>query len=144
MSLRRRGREIALQILYQSEWGTIEDVDAAIKEYVTGLFPELSSEAESVLAFAKSRLQGVLDHKEELDAILKKCAKRWRLDRMPRVDRNIMRLGAFELCHCSDIPPGVAINEAVELAKTFGGEESGAFVNGILDAVLRVRQEAER
>jgi N utilization substance protein B len=86
----------------------------------------------------------VLTHKAEIDSILKKNAKHWRLDRMASVDKNILRIGAFELCYCPDIPPKVAINEALELAKKFCGGESGAFVNGILDAVLRDRERTEK
>jgi len=144
LTSRRRGREIALQILYQCDWNTINDVDKAVKEYTTGLAPEAISENDPALEFGRTRLIGVLTHKAEIDAILKKNAKRWRLERMASVDRNILRIGTFELCYCPDIPPKVAINEALELAKKFCSRESSAFVNGILDAVLKEREKAQK
>jgi len=144
LSVRRKGREIALQILYQCDWNTIEDIDKVIMEYATGLASEGIPEDDPALAFGRTRLQGVLTHKAEIDSILKKNAKHWRLDRMASVDKNILRIGAFELCYCPDIPPKVAINEALELAKKFCGGESSAFVNGILDAILRHREKAEK
>ncbi len=144
LSVRHRGREIALQILYQCDWDTIEDIDKVIMEYATDLASEAIPEDDPALAFGRTRLQGVLTHKAEIDSILKKNAKHWRLDRMASVDKNILRIGAFELCYCPDIPPKVAINEALELAKRFCGGESSAFVNGILDAVLRDRERAEK
>ncbi|MEA3386294.1 MAG: transcription antitermination factor NusB [Thermodesulfobacteriota bacterium] len=144
LSVRHRGREIALQILYQCDWNTIEDIDKVITEYATGLASEVIPEDDPALAFGRTRLQGVLTHKAEIDSILKKNAKHWRLDRMATVDKNILRIGAFELCYCPDIPPKVAINEALELAKKFCGGKSSAFVNGILDAVLKNRERAEK
>jgi N utilization substance protein B len=144
LSVRRKGREIALQILYQCDWNTIEDIDKVIMEYATGLASEAIPENDPALAFGRTRLQGVLSHKAEIDSILQRNAKRWRLDRMASVDRNILRMGAFELYYCPDIPPKVAINEALELAKKFCSGESSAFVNGILDAVLRDKERAEK
>ena len=144
LSIRHKGREIALQILYQCDWNTIEDIDKVITEYATGLASEAIPEDDPALAFGRTRLQGVLTHKAEIDSILKKNARHWRLDRMANVDRNILRIGVFELCYCPDIPPKVAINEALELAKKFCSGESSAFVNGILDAVLRHRERAEK
>lgn len=142
--MRRKGREIALQILYQCDWNTIENIDKVVMEYARDLASEVIPEDDPALAFGQSRLQGVLTHKAEIDSILKKNAEHWRLDRMASVDKNILRIGAFELCYCPDIPPKVAINEALELAKKFCGEESSAFVNGILDSILRHRETAEK
>ncbi len=144
LSVRRKGREIALQILYQCDWNTTEDIDKVITEYATGLASEAIPEDDPALAFGRTRLQGVLTHKAEIDSILKKNTEHWRLDRMASVDKNILRIGTFELCYCPDIPPKVAINEALELAKKFCGGESSAFVNGILDAVLRDRERTEK
>ncbi|OPL13176.1 MAG: hypothetical protein AVO38_14160 [delta proteobacterium ML8_D] len=144
LSMRRKGREIALQILYQCDWNTIENIDKVVMEYARDLASEVIPEDDPALAFGQSRLQGVLTHKAEIDSILKKNAEHWRLDRMASVDKNILRIGAFELCYCPDIPPKVAINEALELAKKFCGEESSAFVNGILDSILRHRETAEK
>ena len=144
LSVRRKGREIALQILYQCDWNTTEDIDKVITEYATGLASEAIPEDDPALAFGRTRLQGVLTHKAEIDSILKKNTEHWRLDRMASVDKNILRIGTFELCYCPDIPPKVAINQALELAKKFCGGESSAFVNGILDAVLRDRERTEK
>ena len=144
LSVRRKGREIALQILYQCDWDTIEDIDKVIMEYATGLASEAIPEDDPALAFGRTRLHGVLTNNGEIDSILKKNAEHWRLDRMASVDKNILRIGTFELCYCPDIPPKVAINEALELAKKFCSGESSAFVNGILDAVLRHREGAEK
>ncbi len=144
LSVRRKGREIALQILYQCDWDTIEDIDKAITEYATGLASEAIPENDPALEFGRTRLQGVLTHKAEIDSILRRNAKRWRLERMASVDRNILRIGTFELCYCPDIPPKVAINEALELAKKFCSGESSAFVNGILDAVLKEREKKQK
>ncbi len=141
MSVRRKGREIALQILYQSEWGSLEDIDVAVREYAQGLAPSSMPEEDPALAFAKSRLKGVLKHKDDLDQVIARNVRGWRLDRMASVDRNILRLGAYELLHCPDIPARVAINEAVELAKRFGSEDSRAFVNGVLDGILKDSQK---
>ena len=137
MSSRRKGREIALQILYQWEWGAQEDIDEAVREYVSGLASGDVPGEGPVLEFARSRLEGVLRHREEIDRVISKKVRGWRMERMASVDRNILRLGAYELLYCPDIPARVAINEAVELAKRFGSEESRAFVNGVLDGVLK-------
>ncbi len=137
MSIRHRGREIALQILYQYDWDVIEDIDRAIEEYASYLAPRPISALDPALSFGRTRVEGVIAHRAEIDSILERNARRWKLCRMANVDRNILRIGVFELCYCPDIPPKVAINEAVELAKEFGSKESPAFINGILDAVLK-------
>ncbi len=144
MSVRGKGRAIALQLLYQSDWNTIKDVDEAITDYSRNLAEKPLPEGNPALAFARTRIEGVLGYKMELDAIIGRHSRRWRLERMSAVDRNILRLGVFELCHCEDIPPRVAINEAVELAKKFGSDESPAFVNGILDSIMRDEECAEK
>ncbi len=136
-NIRSKGREMALQILYQSEWGTFEDIEEAIEEYLNGLGPEKVSLNHPSVKFAKKQLKGVLEHKDELDKIIQKFLKGWKLNRLASVDRNILRLGLYELLKCSDIPAKVAINEAVELAKKFGSDESSSFVNGVLDAAYK-------
>ncbi len=135
--IRTKGREVALQILYQSEWGTFEDVEQALEEYLNGLGTEEISPAHPSVKFAKERLRGVLEHKDELDTTIKRFLKGWKLNRLASVDRNILRLGLYELLKCPDIPAKVAINEAVELAKKFGSDESSSFINGVLDAVYK-------
>lgn len=85
--------------------------------------------------FADPLIQGVLEHRAEIDAVIVKHARNWSLERMAAVDRNILRLAVFEMLHREDIPPVVSINEAVDIAKKFSTHDSGKFVNGILDKV---------
>ena len=86
--------------------------------------------------FARELVEGVLQHLPQIDECIRSVAENWDLARMAVVDRNILRLGAFELLHRRDIPPKVAINEAVDLAKRYGSADSGTFVNGILDRIM--------
>ncbi len=87
-------------------------------------------------AFISRLVEGVLAHRAEIDRVVSELSKRWRINRMCTTDRNIIRLAAFEILYCPDIPPKVSISEAVEIGKRFGTEESGAFINGILHALL--------
>ena len=91
--------------------------------------------AEDIRAFATTLFAGTAKHRGELDAIIASHADNWQLSRMAVIDRNILRLGAFELLHMDDVPSKVCINEAIELAKRFGDADSGKFINGILDAI---------
>jgi len=106
----------------------------------------LSSDPPSDARYYAEAVRGVWDRIGEIDALIGEAAEHWRVERMTLVDRNILRLGAYELSIESDIPVAVAINEAVELGKRFGSEESGAFVNGILDrisGIVRKKTTAE-
>ena len=85
--------------------------------------------------YADAAVEGVLDELTAVDEVIRKASTNWRLERMARVDRNVLRLGAWELLHSRDVPRAVILDEAVELAKRFGSEESGAFVNGVLDRI---------
>lgn len=138
---RRQARMYALQALYQADvaqaggepglaalWTTLLDGE--------GLDGERSPEHDEV-EFAQRLVQGVESARAEIDAMIDGCSNNWRIGRMPVVDRNILRMAAFEMMKCQDIPPTVAINEAVELAKLFGTEDSRAFVNGIVDRIGR-------
>ena len=133
---RRRSREVALQVLYAADLAGSETPDAEKAQQaldaVTGAF-ELR---EGARVFAKELVTGVAGRRAEIDALLEACSTRWRVARMPVVDRNVLRIGVFELLG-GDVPVEVAIDEAVELARQFGGEGSPAFVNGLLDAVAR-------
>jgi N utilization substance protein B len=91
--------------------------------------------------FAQSLISGVLQHKDEIDAHIKKYVANYELNRIAAVDRNILRLAIYEMFHCPETPPVVSINEAIEIAKRYGAEESGRFVNGVLD---RIRGELKR
>jgi N utilization substance protein B len=94
-----------------------------------------------VVTFAESLVRGTTENQQEIDTIVQRASKNWRLERMARVDRNVLRLATYELCHVPDVPAKVVINEAIEVAKRFGAQESAAFVNGILD---RISQELKR
>lgn len=139
---RHRSREAALQVLYaldlsHREGGDLLDAGSVAFESAAEHF-ELP---EGARVFAKELIAGVSTHRERLDEVLAGHAKNWRLARMATVDRNVLRLAVFELLH-STTPSAVVIDEAVELARRFGGEKSPAFVNGILDAVAHaVRPE---
>ena len=137
MGARTRAREIALQLLFQYEWNSDYNIEQVLKEYVNGLLAGKPEDNDYTLDFARRCINGVLEHKEEVDALLTRYARKWSVDRMSKVDRNILRLGIYEIVFAPDIPGRVAVNEAVELAKRFGTDESGAFVNGILDSVLK-------
>ena len=128
---RRRAREIALQILYQMEVNPVDPQEAL------ELFWRNFSPSEEVKEFAARIVEGVHRHKREIDKLIKRSSEHWKLERMDRVDRNILRMGVFELIYCDDIPIKVALNEAIDLGKKFGSEESGAFINGILDRISK-------
>jgi len=130
MGVRRRGRELALQILYQHELaGTpVDEIFPA--------FEELQQAPAAARDFAIVLAQGVMARRGEIDGHLGGQADHWRLARMAAVDRNILRLALFELLFEQETPPAVVIDEAVEIAKRFGSERSSQFVNGVLDGFL--------
>jgi N utilization substance protein B len=132
---RSRCREWALQFLYQGEitgpWRE-EEVQRFWRHFQTG---------ERAPAYLVKLVSGIAQHREELDALIARYSEHWRLERMALVDRNLLRLATYELLYHPEVPAKVVINEAVELAKRFGAEESGAFVNGLLD---RIRQALGR
>jgi len=131
MGIRRKAREIALQSLYQMEFEQNSGLEAF------ELFCRHFQINKKSLPYAKELVLGVAAKKEELNELIRGSADNWRLERMSVIDRNIIRLAVYEICFCDDVPAEVAINEAVEIAKRFGTEESGAFINGVLDAVNR-------
>jgi N utilization substance protein B len=126
---RRKAREIALQVLYSLNFVEIDAQDALDLFWGNFAAPQAAKE------FAAFLVQGTFDHKDELDKLIAGCSDNWSLGRMSRVDVNILRLAVFEFLYCEDIPPKVTLNEAVDLGKTFGSENSGSFINGILDAL---------
>ncbi len=137
---RRLARETALQVLFQRDL-TQEPLDIAkTVQLWAGEFvvPEAS------MAFAKELVDGTITHQDEIDKKLASFAQDWTISRMANVDRNVMRLATFEILFRPDIPGRVTLNEAIELAKRFGGEESAKFVNGILDRVVDSVSKAER
>jgi len=133
---RRRARELALQLLYQHEH-TGADLEAMQTD-----FDEWTGAPDAVREFADFLLRGTLANLEQLDEELARQTAHWRLERLAAVDRNILRLAMFELMHEPDTPPAVVIDEAIEIAKKFGAEESGRFVNGVLDGFVKRRAGA--
>jgi N utilization substance protein B len=130
MGERRTARECALQLLFQMDI-TGEDAETAIPK-----FWQLKEDInEQVREFCDSLARGYYENRELIDRIVSENASNWRLDRMSVVDRNIMRISIFEFLFRDDIPEKVSINEAIEIAKRYGGPESTQFINGILDAV---------
>jgi N utilization substance protein B len=128
MNVRRRGRELALQALFQFD----VQGDAFAAELDT--FLAESSDPAEVAAFARVLTKGAWEHRAEADAILNKLTVRWSIERMAVADRNILRMGIYQLLHCPDIPPRVVINEAIELGKRYSTADSSQFINGLLDA----------
>ncbi|MBN1472331.1 MAG: transcription antitermination factor NusB [Syntrophaceae bacterium] len=126
---RRKAREIALQVLYSLNFVNIDAQDAL--ELFWGNFTAPKTAKE----FAAFLVKGTCEHRDELDRLIADCSDNWSLGRMSRVDINILRLAVFEFIYCDDIPSKVTLNEAVDLGKTFGSENSGSFINGILDAL---------
>jgi N utilization substance protein B len=135
--MRRAAREAALQVLYFCEVGRAEPVDA-----LDTYFAEHAPDApERLRQFAGELVRGTSGDTAALDMLIGRHASNWRVDRLAVIDRLILRMAAWELQHVPDTPPAVAINEAIELAKTFGTDESPRFVNGVLDAI---RQTLEK
>ncbi len=131
MRKRTKAREIALQLLYEY------DTTGEIKQERVESFVEGASKSDETREYARTLIVGVVEHKEEFDGIFGKLSDNWAVPRMPVVDRNVLRIGAYELLYGEGVPPKVAINEAVELAKKFGSADSGRFVNAILDRINR-------
>jgi N utilization substance protein B len=136
MAKRSRAREVALQVLYQDDLNPPQNPTAGT------LFIARRLRGDDLVAFAQSLVTGVREHRDELDRLLEQTADHWSLSRMAATDRNVLRLGAFELLF-SETPERVAINEAVELAKRYGSRQSAQFVNGILDRLLREHRKPE-
>ena len=161
MSRRHKAREMAVQMLYQRDLGGAEvgeifnrfrplevlaaaiddDGEAEVSEDTSPSQEEaLSAETQqSIFDHAKTLVCGTLDHLEEIDELIASQADNWRLERMPPVDRNILRLGVFEFLYQEDVPKLVVIDEAIELAKRYGSENSSSFVNGLLDGLIKAR-----
>lgn len=156
MAMRRKGREIALQTLYLMDMhnqpmaqGTNTaqpqsclDWEEAINAYVEHWLSDDIEKDSAPVEFATRCVLGVTVNKTFLDELINERTKKWRLDRLGVIDRNILRLGAYELCF-TDVPSKVALNEAVELSKKFSGDDAASFINGILDAIMRDKRGNE-
>lgn len=136
MGARRVARERALQALYQLEVAPAASPSEALETAWAASADEGPRDPEGH-QFALELVQGVREKGGELDPLIEAHSQNWRLDRMTRIDRNVLRLGVYELKFRSDIPRNVTINEAVELGKRFGNESSSAFVNGLLDRIAQ-------
>ena len=132
--VRRGARRYALQVLYALDVNPTASIAEALASYREAFDLELDERAGE---FAAELVRGTVANRAAVDEIIQQASRNWRIDRMSRVDRNILRLAAFELGHLPEIPTKVVINEAVELAKRFGAAEAPAFVNGILDRIAQ-------
>jgi transcription antitermination factor NusB len=138
MGKRRKSRELALQLLYQ-----LDLQEAASAEPYFDEFWARHPVDEEVRTFVESLVRGTKLHQEKIDEVIAHYAENWEMDRMAVVDRNILREGVFELLWKADIPPKVAINEALEVAKKFSTRESSRFINGLLDRVHKEHRSPE-
>ena len=137
MKRREQARQIALQALYQLDLRG-EEFGPEIVEFLRA-----STRDPEVYFFARRLTEGAWGWRAEADRLIQQAAEHWRIERMAPIDRNIIRLAAYEICQCPDIPYRVAIDQAIELAKRFSAAESGSFVNGVLDRVLRITKGEE-
>jgi transcription antitermination protein NusB len=154
MGKRREARERAVQFLFQYDLNPVDDLPAALEHFWESQraaavaedkaaatwgqpaeVPPPSADDLAIRAFAEPLIRGALEHRDQADEVIKKHATNWKLHRIAAVDRNILRLAIYEMLYRDDIPPVVSINEAVDIAKKFSTQDSGKFVNGILDKV---------
>jgi transcription antitermination factor NusB len=136
MKKRSRGRELALQFLYQLDLRGPELIEEA------GEFLADNETDREARDFARQLIDGVHEHLDSLNDVIQGVAQNWDIARMAVIDRNVLRLSAYELLHRTDIPPKVAINEAIELGKRYSTQNSGAFINGILDKIKSRQADA--
>ncbi len=163
MGKRRKAREMAMQMLYQHELGgsplaeifscfevqgCVDDADVAESspgggqpaEAAAAIDPEEVRRARKSFAYARRLVAGTVENRSAIDDLIRRHAENWRLERMPAIDRNILRLAVYEMVHETSVPKVVIVDEAIELAKKFGSEQSGRFVNGLLDGVLQANE----
>jgi N utilization substance protein B len=130
MGFRRQSRELALKMLFQIDVGSL-----APRDVILYFLQEVKASPE-VTGYAKTLTQGVVKELDLLDRLISQKAKNWKLARMAGVDRNVLRIAAYEMLRCPDVPREVILNEAIEIVKKYSTEDSGSFVNGILDKLL--------
>lgn len=140
---------MAIQMLYQSDLGKVSlasiFADFRPQEYLreSEMPPadgkQVGGETDKAFDYARTLVEGTLEHLQEIDELIRRQAEHWRLERMPAVDRNILRLAIYEFLYETDVPKLVILDEAIELAKEFGTEQSGRFVNGVLDGILKTQ-----
>ena len=134
MGYRRKAREYALQMLYQYDL-------SRESEYLLDGYWKGKEITENVKEFSNNIVEGVIKNLSMIDNKISQSASNWSIERMAAVDRNILRMATYELLFRNDIPAKVTLNEAIEIAKRYGGDDSGAFINGILDRILKDHQE---
>jgi N utilization substance protein B len=165
MGQRRRSREVALQILYKLDVTGVspEEGIALYFEHFAGekgrdedseehdapqpdeaLMPWSQESLAVARPFAELLINGVSIHRNEIDRWMVSASENWRVDRMSVVDRNILRIAIYEMLYCEDIPPKVSINEAIDLGKRFSGQDSGPFINGVLDQILAAMGKVDK
>ncbi|MBL9179194.1 MAG: transcription antitermination factor NusB [Verrucomicrobiaceae bacterium] len=137
MGRRREGREAAIQFLFA------RDMQGAGKPAEPEVFWTLHSAKASTRAFAESLINGVLHNQADIDARITGLLQNFRFERLASVDRNVLRVAAYELLHCPDVPAPVILNEAIDIAKALSAGESGSFVNGVLDKLARSLRKPE-
>ena len=129
MGTRRQARELAMQALFYMDMR--KDASEEMLEYFCSCF----CPSKKSTPFFTKLVNGVLGTKDQIDALVERFSQNWNISRMSCVDRNVMRIAVYEMLYCDDIPPKVSINEAVDIGKKFGTQESGAFINGIMDSI---------
>jgi N utilization substance protein B len=134
MGTRRKAREAALQFLFQDDFSKEIEMTLVDIEDRFELFCQLYQVNKKARPYTIELLRNTIEHRQRIDDLIRQCAKNWRLERITVADRNLLRLGVSEMLYSTDVPHQVAINEAVEIAKRFGTDESPSFINGILDA----------
>jgi N utilization substance protein B len=136
MGVRRRSREMAMQALY------FMDVRKTYTDEKIARFCDTFQPSKRIKPLFLRLINGVIANMKDIDDTIERFSKNWQISRMSYVDRNIIRIGVFEMIYCPDIPPKVSINEAVDVGKKFGTEESGSFINGIMDSIhLAIEKE---
>ena len=140
--IRRIGREFSVQFLFQLDMADVDSVDGALGDFWEQVeesdFMPMNSSYSEARQYAERLITGILDRKDEIDSLIGDTAKKWDINRMAAVDRNIMRVAVFEMLEVEDVPPLVSINEAIEISKDFSDNKSAKFINGILDKVKKI------
>jgi len=145
MGTRRQARELALQFLYQFDSLKESSSDSEDVGELLSFFWDRNDNPsdEDTKEFSSILIMGSCSNLASIDDIIATYSQHWRLTRMPTIDRNILRIAIYEILYLSNIPPPVTINEAVELGKKFGTEESGSFINGILDKIREAKEKGD-
>ncbi len=131
MGARRKSRELVLQVLF------LMDIQKRFEPEMSERFCQVFPPGEKSKTFFCDLLDGIMAHRETIDSLIEQYSSNWKLSRMAAVDRNLLRIAVYEMLFCEDIPQKVSINEAIDLGKKFGTDESGAFINGILDSIRK-------